>query len=379
MNNTRRHLLATSLAFGGLGFAARVRAQTAPIEAPIRLENGRVLMDVGLNGAGPFPFALDTGAEVSGLRLELARRLGLPELRRVSLGGREFPLYGVSEMVLGGAVRQPNAGLFGLEGRTLGAEGLLAAGLLTAIDSELLFERGLWRVHPAGGPDRTGYTRLQGMIEPARVEGLSARLFTTVEVSGRRERAVMDTGGPRPMTLSRNRAQALGLWNDTTPFAPIFQSSILGQSPEPARLVRLPRLTVGPATYENTLVALNSGSNIGGETILGLPVVRTLDLSVSPADNAIWVRRNGLVVTEPDYGLSGIWLSETSRGVHVDVVGTGSPAASAGVRARDLLLDVASLREGIDRFSGPAGSEVRIRLRRGGETVEAAFTLAAYL
>ncbi len=336
-------------------------------------------MDVGLNDEGPFPFAFDTGAEVSGLRLELARRLGLPELRQVRLGGRAFPFYGVRELVFGGAVRQADAGLFGLEGRNLGAEGLLSAGLLTAIDSELLFEAGLWRVHPTGGPDRNGFIRLEGAVEPSRTEGLSARLFTTVEVNGRRERVVMDTGGPRPLTLSRDRARALGLWNDTTPFAPIPQINILGQSPEPSRLVRLPRLTVGPATYENVLVALNTNDNIGGDSILGLPVVRTLDLSIARSESAIWVRRNGLDVTEPNYGLSGLWLSEARGAVRVDVVGTGSPAAAAGVCAGDVLLDVSTLREGIDRVGGPAGREVRIRLRRGRETVEASFTLAAYL
>lgn len=376
---SRRELLALSLAAGGLGGAGRSRAQTGAIEAPIRLENGRVLMDVSLNGEGPFPFAIDTGAEVSGLRLELARRLGLPELRQVRLGGRAFPFYGVRDLVFGGVVRQADAGLFGLEGRHLGAEGLLSAGLLTAIDSELLFEAGLWRVHPTGGPDRTGFTRLEGAVEPSRTEGLSARLFTTAEVNGRRERVVMDTGGPRPLTLSRDRARALDLWNDTTPFAPVPQINILGQSSEPARLVRLARLGVGSETYSNVLVGLNAGDNIGGDSILGLPVVRTLDLSVARSESAIWVRRNGLGVTAPNYGLSGIWLSEARGTVRVDVVGTGSPASAAGVRPGDVLLEVNTLREGIDRVGGAVGREVRIRLRRGGETVDAAFTLAAYL
>ncbi|MBB3871616.1 aspartyl protease family protein [Brevundimonas mediterranea] len=379
MSASRRQLLALTIALGGASVFSRARAQTSVIEAPIRLENGRVLMDVTLNGAGPFPFALDTGAEVAGLRLALAQRLGLRELRRIRLGGAMFPFYGVSEMVFGGAVRQTNAGLFGLEGRILGAEGLLAAGLLTSMDSELLFEAGLWRVHPSGGPDRTGFTRLDGAIEPAKVEGLSARPFAKVDLNGQTERVVLDTGGPRPLSLSRKRAETLGLWSDALPFAPIPHSNILGRSPEPSRLVRAPRLAIGPAIYENVLVALNAAENIGGETILGLPIIQTLDLSIARADNAIWVRRNGLKVTEPTYGLSGLWLSETRGGVRVDVVGAGSPAAAADVRVGDILLDVSNLREGIDRVGGAAGREVGIRLRRGGETVEAAFTQSAYL
>lgn len=377
MTLDRRQLMAMGIV-GGLGLAGPVRAQGA-IEAPIRLENGRVLMDVGLNGAGPFPFAVDTGAEVSGIRLALARELGLRELRQVRLGGALFPFYGVSEMVLGGVIRQPDAGLFGLQGDILGAQGLLAAGLVTAMDSELLFEQGLWRVHPSGGPDRTGFTRLDGSIEAAANRQLSSRLFANIAVNGRRERVVLDTGGPRPISLSRRRAEALGLWNDTTPFAPVAQSNILGRSAEPARLVRLSRLTVGEHAYENVLIGLNAGDTIGGETILGLPIVRTLDLSIARSDNSIWIRRNGLDVTEPHYGLSGLWLDEVSGRTRVSVVGTGSPAAAAGVRAGDEVLGMASFQTALAALRGEAGTSVDLTLRRGGETVQTRFVLAAYL
>lgn len=373
----RRRLMASGLA-AGFGLAGPVRAQTA-IEAPIRLENGRVLMDVGLNGAGPFPFAVDTGAEVSGIRLGLARQLGLRELRQVRLGGALFPFYGVDEMVLGGVIRQAGAGLFGLQGDILGAQGLLAAGLITAMDSELLFEQGVWRVHPSDGPDRTGFDRLDGAVEAAANRELSSRLFATVEIGGQRERVVLDTGGPRPISLSRNRAEALGLWNDTAPFAPVALSNILGRAPEPSRLVRLPRLTIGQHVYEDILVALNVNENIGGETILGLPVVRTLDLSISHSDRSIWARRNGLQVTEPNYGLSGLWLDEASRGIRVSVVGAGSPAAAAGVRPGDQVIGVPDLRTALAALRGEAGKPVRLTLRRGDETIQISFALAAYL
>ncbi len=373
----RRALLAM-LALAGLA-PGRVLARQTAIEAPIRLENSRVLMDVTLNGSGPYPFALDTGAEVSGLRLELARQLGLRELRQVRLGGSRFPYYAVDELVLGGVVRQNDAGLFGLDSDRLGAEGLLAAGLVTSMDSEVLFEAGVWRIHPSGGPDRTGFTPLDGAIQPPANPVLSSRLFANVDINGRRERVVLDTGGPRPMTLSRERAEAHGLWNDTTPFAPVVQSNILGRSTEPSRLVRAPRLTIGQHTYENTLISLNAGENIGGETILGLPVVRTLDLSIARADNTIWVRRNGLTVNEPTYGLSGLWLDEVAGGVQVSVVGTGSPAAAAGVRPGDQVRGMADFRAALDHVRGSAGDRVTLDLLRGRETFQAAFTLAAYL
>ena len=377
MTIDRRRLLTLSI-LASFGLPGVAHARNA-IQAPIRLEGGRVLMDVGLNGAGPYPFAVDTGAEVSGIRLELARQLGLHELRQVRLGGALFPFYGVSEMVLGGVIRQADAGLFGLQGDILGAQGLLAAGLITAMDSELLFEQGLWRVHPSGGPDRTGFARLDGTIRAAAHRQLSLRLFANVVLNGQPERVVLDTGGPRPISLSRRRAEILGLWNETTPFAPVPYSNILGRSAEPTRLVRVRSLTVGEHTYENILIGVNAGENIGGETILGLPVMRTLDLSISRTDNSIWVRRNGLDVPEPDYGLSGLWLDEISGRIRVSVVGTGSPAAAAGVRAGDEVLGMADFQAALASLRGEAGKLINLNLRRGGETVQARFALAAYL
>lgn len=375
----RRHLLALAAATAGVGLTGPARAQTV-IEAPIRLEGGRVLIDVTLNGAGPHPFAVDTGAELSGIRLALAEQLRLPELRRVRLGGGQFPFFGVDELILGGAVRQTDAGLFGLEGDRLGAEGLIAAGMLTSVDSELLFEAGVWRLHPAGAPDRTGFSHLEnGTIEAARQNGLSSRLFGSVQINGRPERVVLDTGGPRPLTISRDRAEDLGLWDDARPWAPYLQSNIRGASSEPSRLVRLERLNFGGQTYDNILVGLNAGQNIGGETILGLPVLRTLDLSIASSDRTIWVRRNGLTPDSPGYGLSGVWLDDAPGGARVAAVGTGSPAAAAGVRVGDRVVGAGTFREALDRFRGEPGQQVQVELRRDGQVVEAAFTLAAYL
>lgn len=379
MSLHRRRLLALAAATAGVGLTGPTRAQSV-IQAPIRLEGGRVLIDVTLNGIGPHPFAVDTGAELSGIRLALAEQLGLPELRRVRLGGGQFPFYGVDELVLGGAVRQTDAGLFGLEGERLGAEGLIAAGMLTSVDSELLFEAGMWRLHPSGAPDRSGFSRLEeGTIEAARQNGLSSRLFGSVQINGQAERVVLDTGGPRPLTISRDRAENLGLWDESRPYAPYLQSNIRGASSEPSRLVRLERLTLGGQTYENVLIGLNAGQNIGGETILGLPVLRTLDLSISSSDRTIWVRRNRLTPDSTSYGLSGVWLDDARGGARVAAVGTGSPAAAAGVRVGDQVVGAGSFREALDRFRGEPGHEVQVQLRRDGQLIQAAFTLVAYL
>jgi predicted aspartyl protease len=335
-------------------------------------------MDVSLNGQGPFPFALDTGAVVSGVKLAVAERLGLRPLRQVRLNGADFPLYAVPEMVLGGAVRQENAALFGLPGERLGAEGLLAAGLLTTYDSELDFERSEWRVHPEGGPDRTGFERLPSELR-ARGPG-SERPFADVVLDGETLRPVWDTGAPRALSLPYRIGRQLGLWRDDRPFGSVLVTGIQGASGAPGRIVRAGRLTIGSSVYERPLVLVRPEGHPADETLLGLPIIRTLDLSLDRSERSVWVRRNRLEPgPDPRYGNAGTWLEEAVGGVRVASVSPQSPAAEAGVRVGDMVQGAGGLRGAIERLGGPAGARRELIVRRGGETLTIGFTLADYL
>ena len=50
---------------------------------PMRLEKNVLLVDVFINGQGPYTFGLDTGAAVTGISRELADKLDLPEAARI--------------------------------------------------------------------------------------------------------------------------------------------------------------------------------------------------------------------------------------------------------------------------------------------------------
>lgn len=335
-------------------------------------------MDVALNGQGPFPFALDTGAVVSGVKLDVAERLGLRNLRQVRLNGADFPLYALSEMVLGGVVRQENAALFGLPGERLGAEGLLAAGLLTTYDSELDFERKEWRVHPEGGPDRTGFERLPSELR-ARGPG-SERPFADVTLDGETFRPVWDTGAPRALSLPYRIGRQLGLWRDDRPFGSVLVTGIQGASDRPGRIVRAGRLTIGSSVYERPLVLIRPEGHPADEAFLGLPIMRTLNLSLDRSERSVWVRRNGLEPgPDPRYGNAGVWLDTASGGVRVASVSPQSPAAEAGVLVGDMVQGPGGLQGAIDRLGGPSGAERELTVRRGGETRTMRFTLADYL
>src|SRR4051812_32600078 len=119
---SRRDLALSALA--SLLPFARARADGRVIEAPIRLSPARILIDARLNGRGPYPFIIDTGGELSAVNDELAHALALPRVSQVRINGfNQFPLYRVSELLLGGAVRQEGAVLFGLPKARMGAAG----------------------------------------------------------------------------------------------------------------------------------------------------------------------------------------------------------------------------------------------------------------
>lgn len=358
-------------------FAGPALARRSAITVPITLGE-RVLMDVRLDGQGPFPFAVDTGAVVSGVKQQLADRLDLRKLRDVRLNGADFPLYTLAEIIFGDTVRQENAVLFGLEGVNLGAEGLLAAGLLTTYDSELDFGRGEWRVHPEGGPDRTGFERLESELRT--VGPGSDRPFADVTLDGEVIRPVWDTGAPRPMSIPYRIGHRLGLWRDDRPFGSVLVTGIQGASSRPGRIVRAGRLTIGGSIYDRPLVLIRPEGHPLGESILGLPIMRTLDLSLDRARRDVWVRRNGLQPnTEARYGNAGTWLEEAGGGVRVALVSPGSPAAGAGLRPGDMVQGPDGLRGAIARLAGPAGAEREMTVRRAGQTLTVRFTLADYL
>lgn len=367
---------------GGSTWAGQAWARQAnSIEVPIRLANGRVLVDVTLNGEGPLPFVIDTGGAVSGMKNGLGDRLRLRPQRYATLNGRRFPVYEVGEVVYGGAIRQPRVALFELNEYTmLGGDGLLAAGTVTAMDAQLEYERGVWSIHPGGMPALDGYERLPSEMKTNN-QDLSLRPYADVSVNGRTLRALWDTGAPRPLSVHHEAARSLGLLEPSVPYAPVRFSGIQGMSADAGRMVRAAKITIGSSEYSDILVAINPPSSPRNQdAVLGLPIMQTLDTAFDRSSRTFSVRRNGLTPgEEPHYSRSGIWMDAGRGRVRVAEVGTGSPAAEAGVRPGDVLDGVSDLQAGVRLLAGPDGQTKELRLNRNGQSLIVRFDLKAYL
>lgn len=332
---SRRGLLAAGLA---VGVSGPVLAQSRVAVGKIRLENGRVNIDTTLGGKGPFNFVMDTGAVVSGISPTLAARLGLKKVRDVRLAGKVFPLYLARDAVFGGAVGQPEIGLFGLSSELRGGDGLLAAGLMTSTDSELDFDRLEWRVHPDGLADRPGFTEVESSIDDLPDVNGSHLISATVKVNGQPVRLIVDTGAPRAVSLRYDVGRRLGLWAEDKPFSPAPLHGIGGVGADPGRTIRAARLDVGPVGLDGPLVTVRPAKAVNFadyEGILGLPAIQRMNLSVDTKRRKLFVRRNGRDTGIELLSRTGLWLDEDRGGAKVRLVSPGSPGAAAGLKPGD--------------------------------------------
>lgn len=385
MDRSRRTLLATALAAPLLPRPATAESVASPpIVVPIQMQGSRVTISMRIDGQGPYCFMIDTGAFAGLIREDLARSLHLPVTGQTRFKSAVLPLYAAGDVAFGDVFHQSQFRFAGFAGEGLGRGigGTLSAALLTAVDGELDFEQGQWRIFVHGrGAATDGFVEFDSEIGPGPRGYGAAFLFVRGTLGGKRYRFVLDTGAPGHIELFHDAARASGLDTPVTPFAPVRPSRIDGKG-RVSPLVRADVLDLGGGLQlERPLVLLNRTQDErfpGADGILGLGLMRQLDLATDVAAKRVLTRRNGLSPVENGYSRSGIWFDPTPAGVRVAVIGTGSPAAAAGLREGDLLPGI-DLPTAVGMLRGPAGKAVTLTVDRDGARIGVALTLADYL
>jgi serine protease Do len=385
---TRRQSIAAAAAAAllprtalGAGAAPRV------IVNSIALQDRRVWIAAMIEGKGPFSFIIDTGAVVSLIEEAVAQQIGLRDRNTVVLhgvGGPEtFQLYEARDILFSGGARQPSAVFAAARHLDLGpdAAGALAAGMLTALDSDLDFDKGELRIYPDGRGERSGLAELPSRIEKFSGPGASAYIVADAVLDGRTFRFLLDTGMPAQVALWPSAARKTGLWNDTTPFAPGRHSGIGGHS-SLGRLVRAGRLQIGPFVFERPLVALSNPSSVHpgdfADGLIGLELLERLNLSTDAKRGRLWAAANARPAWPEHYGLSGLWVDERGGKTIVAEVSPQSPAAAAGVREGDEIVGV-TMRDFIAQIEGPPGRRIPVTLGRGEARISTEIVLRRFL
>ena len=379
-----RRLLVQSLATLPLLAPSRLFAQAAPRvgSAPISVHDNKLWMPVRFGTRGPYDFIVDTGATGNLIQRRLARTLGLREVsQRVisGIGGTRAATIYEARDVTPGNIDIGTVNFAAIPDDAHRAAGTLSASLLTVADADLDFEAGQWRIYPDGRGVREGYEALPAQIrESARQPG--ARIFVTVEVDGQSYDLQVDTGAPPGVLLYAEAARRSGLWNDTTPFVPGRSRGIGGAGPR-NRLVRARLAQLGTIRFERPLVMLldpGTRSLLPADGLLGLGLLRRLNIGTEVAAHRLWAKRNALPAPPEAYNMSGIWVDEAGSDLVVGEVSPQSPGAVAGLAAGDRITGM-SLGQWLRAMDGAPGTTLDLRATRGGAGRAARLTLRPFL
>jgi serine protease Do len=358
------------------GWSVIAKASSS-IQVPFQLIDGSVVVDVRLNGTGPYEFIVDTGATSGLLSSTLAQRLGLPEIGESlpSPRGDQFEVLRVHKLDLAGGLVLRNLVYEAIPVGTDSVLGTVGCGLLTRQHTRMDFDRGLIEFPTAPSPGDTGYTPLKTefMREQPPYE---TRFGTDVTVDDMTLPALWDTGNGATLQISDAVGTQLGLWSETVPYAPKRVGHVGGPDKKLSRVVRAKRVQVGPYVYDRPLVLLRWQAV--NRAVLGLSLMQTMNFEVDPA-GSIAVKRSTLPVGPVDYPKSGLWIEHSNQDIVVADVGFGSPAAAGGIQAGDIVIDPPDLDDARDMLSGPAGKTIQLKLRRNGALISPTITLADYL
>lgn len=369
--------LGAGVAISSLHGRAGAAASGKVYRVPVDLASGRLLVSCMIEGKGPFQLGIDTGSITSMIASDLAKRLDLSERGKTPLGlaGRyeDYPMFEAREIAFGNAFRQEHVLMAGIDfplGR--GVVGMLAAGCLTTMDSELDFSTMQWRLYPDGGPDRTGWVAHDDAIQTNRVG--SPHLFGHAILGGQQLRCLWDTGAPGTISIFSKVARKCGIDVDGQNWSPVMAGG------RPTRLYRskLP-IEIGGLSFETPLVHVEDDvPNFIGDGLVGLSLIQQLNLATEIKTGRLWTRPSGRPSRPERYGLSGLWVDQKGKNVVVSQVGKGSPAERAGIVPGDRV-EGYTFSDLISHLGGKHGDSVPLSISRRGVLRDVKLTLEAYL
>jgi predicted aspartyl protease len=376
MNIARRPLLIGAAAAAMLG--GTKRANAAPVvTVPIRLTDDRVLIEATFGGGRAFLLALDTGGQMGLINTGIAETLNLTKVGarrlKLSFGHTDYPIFQAKNVMLGERLRLETLEMGGID-RDLGdgAIGSLPAWVLTLADGEVDFDAGVWRAHGAGLPALSGATRFDKGIVQKGATADKKFLFADAALNGRSFRFGLDTGMPSVMRIYRKTAEAAGLWNAPrwSPAAPQGKT----------RMVRVDRLELAGATVEGAVIQMRDAVDWEefDTGIIGLPILRLFNIATSNRDGALFLTRNRQAPQLARYNRAGLWVDRAGSGMVAGVVGAGSPAEKAGIKAGDRLSGM-RFEELIRQTSGQVGTVLPLTVGQGGAARQVSLVLADYL
>lgn len=376
------------------GSSASQRASSHSM--PLEFHLGKPVIELAINGQGPYRFVVDTGASVTTFDRELIDELALSPTGKRRIGDPSNPeAYEVAEYHVGGvgvggleldgvsAVAMDLSALTG--GGSAGLRGVLSVAALADFLVTLDFPNRQLRMSGGSLPEPDGATVLP--LEDADPKVPTVRVRLGDEVLSLH----LDTGSPGTITLPDRYAETLPLASKPV----VVGTARLASRSLEIRSARMDgRATLGKHSLDNPQIDF-IGLPVGN---LGMGLMRDFVITLDQRHDRIRIVRGApevvddssreeaavpvaMVVPAPErrkrYGIRLVPGSPNE--IRLMGVEPGSPAESAGLRAGDIIFEIngtacSELSE-TQRAALFRTSPITVTLRRSGETLKIEMTL----
>lgn len=211
----------------------------------------RLSIDVRVNGHGPYPFIVDSGADTSVVSTDIARDLQLPLGTPATLNGmtsRDVVDRVKVDTLSFGQITLSNLELPALRETDVGAAGILGIDALSQKRLLMDFEKRIIRIEDG----RTHYVPLPGEIVVTGRRQRGQLILTHVAAAGLRVDAVIDTG--TEITIGNLALRDRLLKGNRDKFITVEVTGVTGTKMN-VQVARIGQLELGPITLNDVPMA----------------------------------------------------------------------------------------------------------------------------
>ncbi len=251
----------------------------AGTDAPESIDSGvdrsqRMTIPISVNGSGPFPFTIDTGADRSVVSDALAARLALPAGRKVMMtsvvGDHEVGTAQVRRLRFGGYEKRGLSAAV-LPEQSLGATGFLGTDMLAGRTLVLDFGRRRVLVDksaPLSAPTKV-FESDPNTITVVGRSRFGQLILTDASINGVKVYAIIDTGAQNTIGNLKLRAMLLG----NTPKKPATQLIGVAGGTIPCEAALVSRIKLGGMELANMPIGYADATTFHRFHIADVPAI----------------------------------------------------------------------------------------------------------